>query len=382
MPSPVGKYLFLVSSSYGHLFPAIRLAHALQRAGADVLFVTAREYQVLLDTQGIRCVAYPSQGHPFLSTHAWFDPELGRQVFDVIWSVAQAFEPDRIVCTPLVTQAFALAELRDTPLVVLGYCEYLFPSVGEAASPKQWRIESITGHYNNLRERLGLPPVAPDPARSPMIGHRHLIRSVPEFTEQGGLPAQAAYVGALLWDPPHVNHDLDRFLAAARADGLPVFFVQIGRLFAERGTWTQLVRLLGQMPARFVVDLGRSDYMDEHTDFPDNFYLHPFVPLGPIRDSVSGMICGGQTTSVVSALFHAKPVLGVPTSGDGREVTDRVQRQGVGAGIVREEELTSEAVERFIDAAVAGHFDRKLLDLQACFHAYENDARLLATVLS
>lgn len=382
MPRAAEKYLFLVSSSYGHLFPAIRLAQALQRAGADVLFVTAREYQVLLDTQGIRCVAYPSQGHPFLSTHVWFDPAVAQQAFDVIWSVAQAFEPDRIVCTPLVTQAFVLSELRGTPLVVLGYCEYLFPGVGEVASPKQWRIESLTGHYNNLRERLGLPPVAPDPARSPMIGDRHLIRSVPEFTDPDGLPAQAAYVGALLWDPPHVNHDLDRFLDTARADGLPVFFVQIGRLFAEWEKWTQLVRLLGRMPARFVVDLGRSDYMDEHTDFPDNFHLHPFVPLGPIRDAVSGVICSGQTTSVVSALFHAKPVLGVPTSGDGREVTDRMQRQGVGTGIVCEEDLTPEAVMGFIDAAVAGHFDRKLLDLQACFHAYENDAHLLTKVMS
>jgi hypothetical protein len=63
-------------------------------------------------------------------------------------------------------------------------------------------------------------------------------------------------------------------------------------------------------------------------------------------------------------------------------VTDRLLRQGVGAAIVREEDLTPEAVRLFMDAAVGGQFDRNLLELQACFHAYENDAQLLDKVMS
>ena len=114
-----------------------------------------------------------------------------------------------------------------------------------------------------------------------------------------------------------MNHDLDRFVAARSAQGSPIFYVQIGRLFEERHRWDRLVHLLGAMPARFVVDLGRSDYLTDHSEFPDNFYLHPFIPMGYVKDEITGIICSGQTTSVLSALFHGKAVLGIPNSGDG-----------------------------------------------------------------
>ena len=186
MGSRPGKYLFIVSSSYGHLFPAIRLAHLLRRHGGDVLFVTARENQFLLELQGLTCVCFTGQPHPFLSTYSWYDSIIGQQQFEVIRAVSDTYRPDTIVATPLALPAFALSEICSIPLIVVGYCEYLYPGVGDTASGKQWRIESITRHYNELRQRLGLAPVSSDPARSPLVGDLHLIRSIREFTDQPG----------------------------------------------------------------------------------------------------------------------------------------------------------------------------------------------------
>ena len=376
------RYLFLVSSSYGHLLPAIRLAHVLQRHRKEVLFVTARENQLLFDSYGIKCVAASNQPHPFLSTYDWYDAQVGVQQYRFIRQVVEEYQPDTIIATPLVMPAFALAETCNIPLVVLGYCEYLFPSPGDEKSSKQWRIESITNHYNALRELLGLAPVAADPARSPLKGDKYLIRSVPQFTAQKDLPSTVEFVGSLLWETQYINHELDRFVVHGRGRGRPLFFLQIGRLFEDRKLWPALVQVLGRMPVDFIVDMGRSDYITEHGEFPENFYLHPFVPLSYVRDDVAGVICGGQTTSVVSAIYYGKPVLGIPNSGDGAEVIQRIIGNGIGAGLFQQEDIREENFMHFLREIEKGRFADRLGCFQQYFRSYDEEAMLYERIAS
>ncbi|MBO1348463.1 MAG: hypothetical protein EBE86_014215 [Hormoscilla sp. GUM202] len=376
--SNASKYLFIVSSSYGHLFPAIRLAHLLQKRRKDVLFVSAREHKILFDTYGIKCISVSNQPNPFLSTYDWYDSEVGRYQYDVIKQVVDEYQPDTIVATPLVMPAFVLAEAHSIPLIVIGYCEYLFPSVGEKNSKKQWRIESITQHYNNLRENLCLPLIPADTATSPLIGNKYLLRSIPHFTTQENLPSQVEFVGSLIWEPKYINYDLDRFISKNRNNKRkrPLFFVQIGRLFSDRNLWNTLIMLLGKLPADFVVDLARSDYMRNHIEFPENFYLHPFVPLGYIKDDVCGVICSGQTTSVVSAIYYGKPILGIPNSADGAEVTDRIVENGIGAGIYQEHDIREDIFLNYFDKIEKGIYDDKRYFYQQHFLFYEEEDRL------
>jgi UDP:flavonoid glycosyltransferase YjiC (YdhE family) len=387
MPSPstsngARKYLFLVSSSYGHLFPAIRLAHLLQRRGKEVLFVTAREHQFPFDTHGIQCIAVPNQPHPFLSTYDWFDSAAASQQYHLIQQVFEEYAPDAIVATPLVMPAFALAEVHAVPLTVIGYCEYLFPSVGEVGSSKQWRIESFTGHYNGLREQLRLPLLHADPAASPLIGDRHVLRSVPQFTDQENLPPQVTFAGGLLWEPGYINLELDRFIARHRAEGRLLLFVQIGRLFNDQESWRALVALLGRVPAAFIVDIARSDYMTDHAEFPENLYLHPFVPMGHVKDVISGVLCSGQTTSVVSAICHGKPILGIPNSADGAEVIRRVVSHGIGAGLWQRNELHEDALLRFLKDVEGERFSDGLRPLQRQFLSHDQDAQVFERIFT
>ena len=382
MPDNSAKYLFLVSSSYGHLFPAIRLAHVLQRRGDDVLFVTARENQPLLDLYGIKCVALDNRPNPFLSTYDWYHPEVGLHHYESIEPVVAEYRPDAIIATPLVMPAFALAETCSVPLVVLGYCEYLFPSPGDSRSDKQWRLDSITSHYNALRALLHLPSVEADPAASPLKGSKYLIRSIPAFTAQEGLPPAVDFVGGLFWDAQYINYELDRFVANARAVERPLFFLQIGRLFQEKELWGALIELLGRLPVSFIVDIGRADYMSDHTNFPDNFYLHPFIPLSHVKDELTGVICGGQTTSVISAIYYGKPVLGVPNSADGAEVTQRVVRNEIGAGWFRPNDVTEANFLEFMDDIERGRFTPRLQSLQEEFCFYDQEAVLYERIVS
>jgi len=278
--------------------------------------------------------------------------------------------------------AFALAEAYDIPLVVLGYCEYLFPSPGEERSGKQWRLESITNYYNALRGLLDLPPVAADPATSPLRGRKYLLRSIPQFTAQEGLPADVEFVGGLFWDVQYINHQLDRFVANGRNRGRPLFFLQIGRLFQDRDQWHSLVELLGKAPADFIVDIARADYIREHSDFPDNFYLHPFIPLSHVRSEVTGVICAGQTTSVLSAIYYGKPLLGVPGSGDGAEVTQRIVDNGIGTGWFQHSDIGEANFCGFLRDIERGRFTERLQSFQQQFSVYDQEAVLYERIVS
>ncbi|HLT37137.1 MAG TPA: hypothetical protein VK034_12665 [Enhygromyxa sp.] len=353
------------------------MAHLLQKRGRDVLFVADREHRLLFDINGIKAVLMPGRGNPFLSTHDWYDPEVGRQQCNLINQIIDQYRPDALVASQLAMPAFILAEAHSLPLTVIGYCEYLFPGVGEPDSPKQWRLDSMTGHYNNLRASLGLPLVVGDPASTPLIGDKHLLRSVPQLSGRENLPEQVEFVGGLLWEPACVNHDLQRFVERSRQRRRPLFMLQIGRLFDDDQQWEGLVKLLGESPADFVVDLARADYMKDHREFPSNFYLHPFISLNAIKDDVAGVICSGQTTSVLSALHHAKPILGIPNSADGAELTRRLIDHGLGAGIFQHHDSSEAALALFFEEIAGSRFDEALRRYQAYFHEYEQEQRLL-----
>ncbi|MFZ6766881.1 glycosyltransferase [Undibacterium sp. Di26W] len=318
-----------------------------------------------------------SQPNPFLSTRDWYDSRVGRYQYDFIKQVLDAYQPDVIVCTQLVMPAFVLAEIVKIPLIVIGYCEYLFPGIDDTCSSKQWRIESLTQHYNNLRENLGLPLVTADPATTPLIGDKYLLRSIPQLTTETNLPSQVELVGGLIFEPPYVNVDMDNFIATSQENNRPLYYVQIGRLFNDRHLWDKLICILGNLPVNFILDLSRSDYVNEHIEFPDNFYLHPLVTIAYIKDAVLGVICSGQTTSVLSAIYHGKPVLGIPNSADGAEGTDRIVKHGIGAGIFSTDDMREDVFMYFFSEVERGIFEDKLHYFQTHLLSYEDDDQLL-----
>ena len=375
------KYLCLISSSYGHLFPAIRVAHLLQKRGKNVLIVSAREYQPLLEVYGLKNVTFTNQPHPFLSTYDWYDSDTGIIQFQLIGNIIEEFKPDVLVSSPLIMPSYICAEKYSIPLMIIGYCEYLYPSIGEQNSIKQWRIESITGYYNQLRQKLSLPVVEAEAATTPLIGQKMLLRTTPLFSDQANLPDQVEYVGSLNWEPQYVNHELNHFVSRSCQKKEPLFYVQIGRLFEEKEIWQNLIESLKRLPAAFIIDYSRADYISDHSFYPDNIYLHSFIPLGYIKDQVSGVICSGQTTMVVSAIFNGKPMLCIPNSADGKEVTERVIHHGIGQGVIDKKYLNHEVLEQFINEAISDSFDESIRIIQKQFIDYNQEEYLYDKIL-
>lgn len=327
------KYLFIPQSSPGCLYSAVRLGHILERGGQEVLFATTSEYAILLETRGLSCVGFRQKDVPFLHPSTWFQPGNADTEVPILSRVVEQFRPDVIVTNPLVLVSFVLAERYGVPLYNLAYAESLYPGPRPSPGDKEWRLGAATGYYNGYRRALGLSEVAADPQTTPLYGDRCFLRSSPELYDGDDVQSRVEFIGDLYWEPAYENVRLRRFCQQQRAAGRPLMYVQLGRLFEERGLWSELMSCFAQLPAAFVCDLGRADYLHAAPSPPPNCLFSGFVPLGAIQDDVELVICSGTSTTCISAILHSKQLLCLPHSADGNELTARMEKRGLAIGL-------------------------------------------------
>ena len=371
------KFLFAPLSSFGYLFPAIKLAHLLMERGDDVRFLTTIRYEPLLRLYGIPTfgISNNRSEHPFLHPPLWYDDPFLEDVAAVFDQVVNYLRPDAIISTPLTLPAFISAERHAIPLIIIGFSDYLFPALGEQDAGKVWRLGEFSGFYNRARARLHLPPVSAAAETTPLIGDRHLIRNIPEL--DGGrhtLPPQVAYAGGLYWEPEYHNPALARFLAAGAE---PVVYVQLGRLFADGAVWGQLLTIFEQLPYRFIIDVGRADYLAHTVRIPPNLFLAPFIPLGKYADAVQLVLCTAQSTSVIGAILHGKPIVSMPHSDDAKELTVKIEAHQIGR---RVEELSVGGLQACFEAVQRPPYRDNVLHYRQLFDRYD-DPDLLYTML-
>lgn len=365
------RYLLVVHASYGHLFPAIKLAHILQARGHQVLFVSSNEYNGMFSLFGIENVGVSNTPTPFLALTDWYELTANLNQVRVLEQVIEQYKPDRLVTNPLVLSSFLVAEKHSIPVTVVGYCEYLYPAADHRPSPKQWRLDTLTKYYNAVRESLDLSEVAADPVATPLIGDRYLLRTVPDLVRERVLPEQVECVGGLYWEPQYINVELRKFVRESRKAQKKLAYVQIGRLFDKTAIWSRLLGALGELPFSFVLDVGRADYIEPGIELPDNCLVSPFIPLGPVAADMSAVICSGQTTSVVSALLHGKFTVCVPFSADSIELSESIEKKQLGVGIYSAEEITAERLAAELAKASRSEFRDCIESYRQTFLDYE-----------
>lgn len=370
------RFLFAPLSSFGYLFPAVRVAHALLERGDDARLLTSIRYEPLLQLYGIPTfgVSNNRSEHPFLYPPLWYDDPHLEEVVAAFDRVIDHMRPDAIISTPLTLPAFICAERHSIPLVVIGFSEYLFPGIGEQNSTKAWRLGEFTGFYNNARARLGRPPVPVSAEATPLLGDRYLIRNIPELDDARALPARAVYAGGLYWEPEYHNPALARFLGEGQT---PVVYVQLGRLFNDGALWGQLITILEELPYRFLVDVGRADYLAHTPRRPANVFIAPFIPLGKYAGVVDCVLCSAQSTSVIAAILHGKPIVSLPHSDDAKELTVKIEAHQIGR---RLSEVSAAALRDCFDAVQQPPYRDNVLAYRRLFAPYDDAGRIYATI--
>ena len=100
------KFLFIPLAGTGYLFPAIRLAHILERKGHKVLFAATADFELMLQSCGLPTIGIRNNNIPFLQTASWFNTEKAAAEIKVLENVIQYFKPDFLVTNPLALCAF------------------------------------------------------------------------------------------------------------------------------------------------------------------------------------------------------------------------------------------------------------------------------------
>ncbi len=367
------RYLFVIMSGLGYLYPAIRIALILQKNNHSVLFVSTDEHSIVLSNYGIDHISMKSTVRKFLDLHRWGVPDNAINDFATVSEIINKYKPDVIITNPLAMVSFLIAEKYQIPTINIGFSEYLFPCKSLNSPTKLWRLGKFTEVYNSYCDKIGLAHIETCELNSPLIGTVHLLRSIPKLNEDMAIPDNVQYVGDLYKEPAYINIPLSRFILASKIEGRRIIYIQLGRLFADWIKWEKLLSILVEQPINYIVDVGRADYSTSKLMRYGNFFVSKFIPIGAIKEDIDFVICSGQTTSVISSIVHGKPILAIPHSADSIELTKRIESKEIAFGIYNAKNLTPNTVHNLFIQLNTDYIKSLITEYQSMFLAYTDD---------
>lgn len=381
------RYLFCPLASHGFVYPALGVAAALRRRGAEVAFATGPAFAGTIADAGFERIPRGAKDGDSFEVGIWAHPlSAAMQVKHVEYAL-ERFEPDVLVTSQLANGPLIVAERADLPVAVIGLAAYLWPLWPRDAAPAtgadkllEWRHCDMMGHFNRVRALFDMPPVEAHHLDTPLHGDLFMVQSVPELeTGAGVFPERVRCVGSCLWEPPQQpDPELACWLGQARAAGESIIYVQHGRSFEKPGFWSRLVAALKDRLVSVVASIGRMD--KEVGAVPAGWFVRGHVPQGQVLPHASAVVSTGHTSAVLGALAHGLPSLLIP-SGSG---TEDIAGRCVGAGAalaVFDGDAPARLLERLLEELLHGESlrenARRLRDAFAASGGCEAAAELL-----
>jgi UDP:flavonoid glycosyltransferase YjiC (YdhE family) len=350
------KFLVCSLDTPGFLFPLIGIATALRSRGHEVAFVTNLQHEALLADNGFQRIPRGATDGESFQVANWGKPfSIALQVKHIEHAL-DLFPADILVGQSLTFGPLLVADRRDLPVGLLGFCTYLWPadvSAADCAYPldvsarssaeewRAWRYRGMLQTFNDARA-LFRPETFVKSLRAPLLGDLFLLQSVAELEPQQDLPERVQLVGSCLWEPETCHPDLEEWLAETVRLGSPLVYVQHGRSFHIPNFWRGLVEALAGGEYRVAASTGRLD--GEIGSLPENFFVRPHLPQGKILPRAEVVVASANTTAVLGALTAGVPSLLIPAGGEQPDVAALCRTLGV-ARTLAPEEATPERIQ-------------------------------------
>ncbi len=175
-------------------------------------------------------------------------------------------------------------------------------------------------------------------------------------------PEPCKYDGEIPLDPGRFQYlegcvreeepfEIPQFKANADA---PLIYLSFGSLGAgDTNLLKRLMRTLGKLPYRVLVNVG--DYTDSYApgDIPENCHIQSWYPQPSVIPQVDAVIHHGGNNSFTECLFFGKPAIIMPYVWDGHDNATRVEETGHGFGFHRSD---------WTDEQLAGALEKCLND--------------------
>jgi MGT family glycosyltransferase len=330
----VSKIIFLGAPAHGHVNPTLPVVKELIRRGEQVLYYNNAEFRPQIERTGARFEPYPATELTAENISALLVNGNLANVTALLLQVTQTLLP------------FTLAELESEQpdllvfdsLVVWGRMASTLSGVRAVGSISHFIMETSQMNRGDTLRMLGMTlPVVP----KILAGKRQLIRkfgktafppSNPLFPMRGEL--NLLYTVAELHPPSTLIDDSYRFvgpsidaqgqeeaLPAGLRDDLPLIYISLGTVHTvPTGTvhtgnlafFQRCFHVFADVPAQFLLSVGRSFPLESLSNAPANFILRPSVPQIKVLERASLFITHGGMNSIHEALYYGVPLVVIP----------------------------------------------------------------------
>ena len=344
------RVLLTSTPGSGHLGPLFPFAHALRRAGHEVLLAAPVSAQARVERAGLAYLSFadPLERHlePHWAAARAADPEEANeivvgQIFGGVRARAalsgieiamDAWRPDVVLRESCEFAGAVAAEAREIPHARVG--------IGLALT-EAFAIRTAAPVLDELRAWAGLEP---DPDGERLAATPYLTLTPASFEAPGG-PL-----------PEHVLrfHDSGaRPHAAPDPDAPPLVYVTFGSVAPAMGFFPELHRAaldaLADLPVRIVMTVGDAADPDELGPLPANVRAERWIPQAEILGEAAAMVGHGGFGTTIGALLAGVPQVVTPLFADQPYNAERVA--GLGAGLTadsRHPETIRAGVERLL----------------------------------
>lgn len=325
------KVLLATNPGFGHLFPMLPIARAIQQRGHQVAFATSRSFGAVVAAQGF--TVYPAgldwleaqaaqtfpeldsmtveQQGEWLLTDVFADVAAHQMMPDLL-ALCRAWKPDLIVRNDFEFASCLVAELLGIPQATISISFFLSTTVLEPLIGEQLAY---------LRSMYGLPPY---PALEMLYPYLYLVLAPATFQPRelpvmhGIQPAPVTTSTTMLpdwWDqmPPQ-----------------PTVYASLSSVYRGANVFPAILEGLRDEPINLVLTIGQGQDPAQFGPQPPNVHIEPFIPQAAVFPVCDLFITHCPFFTMLSALAHALPLLMIPNGGELRLGAMRAHELGLG----------------------------------------------------
>jgi UDP:flavonoid glycosyltransferase YjiC (YdhE family) len=332
------RFLFSTTSGTGHLVPMLPFAHALERAGHDVLVAGSGSAGKLARGEGFeyRPVAEPVPSEldavhdrlRSLSNDDSAEPAIqdmfvrtyAAAALPDMYRLVKSWRPDVVLRESTEFASCLAAELCGVPQVRIGFAL--------SAANEDWILALAAPALDELREHLG---IAPDPNAARMRATLCLTQSprlidLPEGHELAPVHryrAQPEETPAALPDWWNGSDD-------------PLVYLSFGTVLPQDGypdMYRAAIDALDGLPIRLLVTIGRGQNPAALGELPPWVRVEEWVPQAAVMPHARAMVGHGGAGTTLAALAGGVPTVFLPVFADQPINAARVAEFGAGLAL-------------------------------------------------
>ena len=332
------RFLFATTSGAGHLTPMLPFAHALERAGHDVLVAGSGTAGALARGEGLafRALAEPVPSeldaiHERLSSlSADNAPEAAIQdmfvrtyataaLRDVV-RLTKSWRPDVVLRESTEFASALAAERHGVPQVRIGFAL--------SSANEDWILALAAPALDELREPLGLPsdPNATRQRASVCLTQSPRLMDLPGGHDLAPVYRYRARDDALPAELPDWWDGSDD----------PLVYLSFGTVLPRDGypeMYRAAINALAGLPIRLLVTIGRPADPAELGELPSWVHVERWVPQAAVMPHAQAMVGHGGAGTTLAALAGGVPQVLLPVFADQPINAERVAESGAGLAL-------------------------------------------------